>query len=588
MYPGPDGRTRPATSNTDVKPQRKDPLMNPRVLLAAALLLLPATQLLAQIPAVPSVPTVPSAPGAPGTTAQQAAAGPSQTVNVANKCCSIWDCLGVAQAGKFIRERICATQFFTAFNAFLGPLGKVLGIGPSLANPAFANEGGAMGLASKLKAEEAKAKLKVQAIKYLGTLDCNCYPEIVDVLLASLDDCAEIVRYAALQALHKKCADVDACGKHRFTFGPTGEECACCRGCQCQKKVVERLNDLLLERDPNGCLKEKSERIRCLATQMIEECLSRHQLPPQSAPEQAPRPDIVPVPVPDRAPAPRPDARPSARMSQPTTGDKPSPFFSSWMKTKPASMTTSKPVAPAAQQPMMVQMPVEQPVLPVAPMAAPAAPVAVARPKVASAPVRQPSKPVVVEAAKPMVVDAPKPMAPVAQKPVIVEAPKTNLSSSKKPVVVEKKATPIAASKPVEHTVAKKSGFHLPTFKKEEKVAAEPVVMVEKTKVATPAPKQSMPVKTTVAKTSSKPVETKKTRVADKSDKMEMVEMAEVIMEDESRRPIGLRKAQVISGEPVIIRETPKTVPAKTSAPAKKPTAQTAPQGLKKTSTVKS
>ena len=62
----------------------------------------------------------------------------------------------------------------------------------------------AMGLANQLKKEEKKTPLKIQAIKYLATLDCQCYPEIVDGYWL-LDDCVEKVPYEALLALHHKC-----------------------------------------------------------------------------------------------------------------------------------------------------------------------------------------------------------------------------------------------------------------------------------------------------------------------------------------------------------------------------------------------
>src|SRR5262249_35493485 len=146
------------------------------------------------------------------------------------------------------------------------PVARALGLGPSLLSDKFAKEGGAMGLANQLKKEEKKVPLKIQAIKYLGTLDCQCYPEIVDALLGSLDDCSEKVRYEALLALHHKCGE-KKCHKcsHGHGHGHGGVNAACvstcdictngnspscgCGGCACQKKVIDRLNQLLLARD---------------------------------------------------------------------------------------------------------------------------------------------------------------------------------------------------------------------------------------------------------------------------------------------------------------------------------------------------
>lgn len=270
-----------------------------RYMSAAAFLLATASWTIAQVPAVPG--GLPAAPvGAPA--AEAAAAG--NNVTVTNKCCSIWDFLGVQQVGNLVGVA-CKTRLGQTISAFLSPLGRVLGLGPSLLSDQFAKEGGAMGLANQLKKEEKKVPLKVQAIRYLATLDCHCYPEIVDALLASLDDCAEVVRYEALKALHKQCQGPKHCQDGSCGSCGVGDV-GCvdvCYSCQCQKKVVDRLNELLLARDESGCLKETSERVRALATQMIEECLSCRQPPPadNQAPATPPT-DPVPTAIPDPVP----------------------------------------------------------------------------------------------------------------------------------------------------------------------------------------------------------------------------------------------------------------------------------------------
>ncbi|QDU62035.1 hypothetical protein Pan216_29010 [Planctomycetes bacterium Pan216] len=269
------------------------------------------------------------------TYAQEQAVAGATTVNVSKKCCSIFDFLGIGQAFDFINENIFKSALGQAANRVLGPVGRALGLGPSLLSDKFANEPGAMGLAHKLKKEELKAPLKVKAIEYLGTLDCNCYPEVVDALLASLDDCTEVVRFAALKALRKQCGKKHFSHLHGHKQSCECEsECRCdCRGCQCQRKVIERLNDLLLERDETGCLKEKSHRVRELATIMIEECLSKRQPPPgmcmdepaeevKPAPEKKPTPDPVPKAKPDVAPKAVPDT---------TTTNSPS-SLGSWLR----------------------------------------------------------------------------------------------------------------------------------------------------------------------------------------------------------------------------------------------------------------
>lgn len=267
-----------------------------RYMFAAAFLLATASWTIAQVPAVPG--GLPAAPG--GLPAAEAAAAGNQ-VTVTNKCCSIWDFLGVQQVGKLVGGAF-RTRLGQAISNFLSPLGRVLGLGPSLLSDKFAQEGGAMGLANQLKKEEKKVPLKVQAIRYLATLDCHCYPEIVDALLASLDDCAEVVRYEALKALRKQCEGPKHCKDGSCGVGDVG--CVdVCTSCQCQKKVVDRLNELLLARDESGCLKEGSERIRALATQMIEECLSCRQPPPLDSQAPAiPPADPVPTPIADPVP----------------------------------------------------------------------------------------------------------------------------------------------------------------------------------------------------------------------------------------------------------------------------------------------
>lgn len=119
--------------------------------------------------------------------------------------------------------------------------------------------------------EENKATLKIQAIRYLTTLDGTRYPEVIDALMASLDDPAEEVRHEAICALQKRLMEAPAVAVPS-AHGPdlsaktTGER---------NEKILARLNDLLLERDDRGGLKEYSVRIRETATAMIEQVLSQ-------------------------------------------------------------------------------------------------------------------------------------------------------------------------------------------------------------------------------------------------------------------------------------------------------------------------
>lgn len=415
-----------------------------RILVAATVVLTTTGMLLAQVP--PAVPGgLPAAPGAAGlANPAGAAAAPGNQVNVSNKCCSIWDFLGVNQVGKLLSGAL-RTRLGQAITRFLSPLGRVLGLGPSILSDKFANEGGAMGLANQLKKEEAKVPLKVQAIKYLATLDCICYPEVVDALLASLDDCAEVVRYEALKALRKQCKGPENCPKHCAA----GDGCPdVCESCQCQKKVVDRLNELLLARDPTGCLKEKSQRVRDLATQMIEECLTCRQ-PPPAEPRQEEQADPVPQAIPEAAP-------PTAKA---TGINRYVPTWFKWKEpeTKPMQAVPVK-VKPNATEPVIVKSTVKETIPVVKPVAKEAAPVAkLATPSVQANTLGTVTPHTTYYRAQPAQTVVTKPT--TVAKPVMV-MPET------KPVV--KSVTP-AASKPVKPAV---SGPLSKTSVKGEKVDA--------------------------------------------------------------------------------------------------------------------
>ena len=57
---------------------------------------------------------------------------------------------------------------------------------PSLAELA---DQGAVGAAAKIKAEEAQAKARKAAMRYLGTVDCTRFPDAQDALVKGLHDC---------------------------------------------------------------------------------------------------------------------------------------------------------------------------------------------------------------------------------------------------------------------------------------------------------------------------------------------------------------------------------------------------------------
>lgn len=144
-------------------------------------------------------------------------------------------------------------------------------------------------LTGTLLAEQdaAKEKIKIEAIRFLGKQDCLCYPEIMDALLASLDDCSEIIRYEALRAIHGGCRSSHcATCQYPGSGSQTGVQ-----PCKCQLKVIRRISRLLLDRNVNGQLKERSVRVRHLAQLILKDCLCAFQ--PSTTP---PRPSAQPDP----------------------------------------------------------------------------------------------------------------------------------------------------------------------------------------------------------------------------------------------------------------------------------------------------
>jgi hypothetical protein len=179
------------------------------------------------------------------------------------KSWSFWEVPGIKQMSHFFDQAMTKSRLKQAFSRFSNQWSSRL----------------------SSKEEAKKDPIKVQAIQYLAKLDSRSYPDIVDTLLASLDDASEKVRYEALSAINAKqlaslCIHRPA-GPSSMT-GATADACDCA-GCVFRKKVIDRLNALLLAQDEKGGLKEKSQRIRDLATEMIESCLSPSEMAAEAA-----------------------------------------------------------------------------------------------------------------------------------------------------------------------------------------------------------------------------------------------------------------------------------------------------------------
>jgi|GEM_PF-3447864 len=202
--------------------------------------------------AAPAAPPPTSAAGAGGTTIvaiapPAAPAGPPP---------NIFDFLGCNQLKReFCGAVDCAMNMLG--NAFPGLMSGL----PmsSLTNPAaLASSNPAIAAAAGAKAEENAAPQKVAAIQYLGTLGCGgCHPEIEKALLAALDDCFEVVRFAGAEALAES-------SRNRCRYC-TSNRC-------CSFKIRQRLEQIASERDENGCFKEPSARVRRMARVALCNC----------------------------------------------------------------------------------------------------------------------------------------------------------------------------------------------------------------------------------------------------------------------------------------------------------------------------
>src|SRR5205823_9076076 len=108
---------------------------------------------------------------------------------------------------------------------------------------------GAEGAAARIKADEAGAKKRRAAVRYLGTVDCNYWPEAQDALINSLRaDRNECVRLEAALALG--------------------------RGCCCNKATIKALTLTVEGSREDGNPRENSERVRANAYAALEHCLA--------------------------------------------------------------------------------------------------------------------------------------------------------------------------------------------------------------------------------------------------------------------------------------------------------------------------
>jgi hypothetical protein len=251
-------------------------------------------------------------PGAAAPAAAPAAAVPPTAAAPAAAPGNLWSfiCLTPEQKAACI-QKICNCPLGQMLNNGLKPMSAMSGgliptfcpaISPAdLAKPADSAEGAA----ARAKADEADAKARREAVRFLGTVDCHYWPEAQEALINALrGDRNECVRLEAAFALN--------------------------RGCCCTKIIIKALVNCVSGTDEDGFPGERSERVRATAHAALVHCLACYTevvpVPPPPPPEikdkgKEPLPPREPLPVPSPGTA-RPSEtleKPAAHLTEETT-----------------------------------------------------------------------------------------------------------------------------------------------------------------------------------------------------------------------------------------------------------------------------
>jgi hypothetical protein len=152
---------------------------------------------------------------------------------------------------------------------------------PGIPGPAELAKPNSEGAAAKIKKDEAEAKARQAAVRYLGTVDCHWWPDAEAALIVALRaDRNECVRYEAALALS--------------------------RGCCCTKAVIAALTICVAGTEVDANPSENSERVRIQAEIALTQCLARVvtvvepekekppiEKPPERPPERLPPPQAA-------------------------------------------------------------------------------------------------------------------------------------------------------------------------------------------------------------------------------------------------------------------------------------------------------
>jgi hypothetical protein len=272
--------------------------MNRRLvaLVALGLGFLTARGLHAQAPPVPGgVPGAGAGAGLGGAAggAAGAAGAPAAAAAPAMNLFSLL--LPTAEQKKALMEKLCKCGLVKLAKSFVAPVslysGGVIGgckccPDETQPNPEALKkpETSAEGAAARIKKAEAEAAARRQAVRYLGTVDCERYPEAEEALINALrGDTNECVRYEAALALG--------------------------RGCCCTRNTIEALSLTVSASRKDGNPAERSPRVRAAAAVALQNCLARYCEVRPIEPALLERPEApAPPEVPPGAPPPVPGA----------------------------------------------------------------------------------------------------------------------------------------------------------------------------------------------------------------------------------------------------------------------------------------
>lgn len=202
---------------------------------------------------------------------------------------TIWSFFGLSKANlAACRTKLCASPLGQMANSMAMPLsGMTGGLFPSIcptvptdaqvaALAAASGPNSAEAVAAKIKQDEADAKARRAAVRYLSTVDCHYWPEAEAALIVALrDDRNECVRYEAALAF--------------------------LNGCCCTEKTVEALNIVVSGSEKDGKPSETSDRVKSTAFAALQRCMMTFH-PSEPKPLEPAEP--IPLERPGEAPPP--------------------------------------------------------------------------------------------------------------------------------------------------------------------------------------------------------------------------------------------------------------------------------------------